>query len=444
MFLSRDDVKSITDRLLTLSNADSCSIFFEGGETQSLRFAHNSATTNIAKADVSLRVSSHIGGRTGSVTTAGLDGSELERALARSEEIARLLPVDPEFMAPLGPQNYAAANRYDEATGTVDLGFLADAAGRAIARGQARGVNMFGCALGGRRFEAMATSNGLFVYDCYSEIDLSTTARNKADIWSGFAGACEFGAAALDPEDIGRRAAEKAARNTEPLDLEPGRYTVILEPIAVAELARWLMWTMNAREADEGRSFFSGKGGKSKLGETLFDPKFTIRSDPEDTIVPESAFGSEGLPQRARHWIDKGALLSLWRSRFWAEKSGGEPIPAAGSFTIGGGDTSLDEMIRQTRRGILVTRFWYTNMLDPAGLLLTGLTRDGNFLIENGEIVAPVRNMRFNESLASVFSRIVALGPSKRVWCDMGRGVAVSAPPMLVENFEFSSKSSGI
>lgn len=444
MFLSRDDVKSITDRLLALSKADSCSIGVEGGEMQSLRFAHNSATTNIAKAEVSVRIGSHIGGRTGSVTTTSLEPHDLECALARSEEIARLLPADPEFMAPLGPQNYAATRRYDEATGALGLAHLADAAARAIAEGQAREVNMFGCAMSARRFGALATSNGSFVYDPYSEIDLSTTARNRADDWSGFAGACEFAAASLDAEDIGRRAAAKAARDAPILDLEPGRYTVILEPIAVAELARWLMWMMNARSADEGRSFFSGKGGGTRLDERLFDPKFTIRSDPEDDVAPEAAFGSEGLPQRPRSWIENGALRSLSRSRFWAEKTGADAIPGARSFMIEGGDATIDDMIRDTRRGILVTRLWYTNMVDPRSLLLTGLTRDGNFLVENGEIVAPVRNMRFNESLAAAFSRIVALGRSKRVWCDMGRGVAISAPPMLVEGFEFSSKSSGI
>lgn len=444
MFLSPDDAKSITDRLLALSKANSCTILVDGGETQSLRFAHNSATTNVATADVSLRVKSHIGGRTGSVATASLDMGDLESALARSEEIARLLPVDPEFVAPLGSQSYTETSRYDEATGDLGLAFLADAAASAIAQGRKRAVDMFGCATSLRRFEALATSNGLFAYDRWSEIDLSTTARNQADNWSGWAGACEFAAVKLDAQDIGRRAAEKAARDTPILDLEPGRYTVILEPVAVAELARWLLWLMDARAADEGRSFFSGKGGGTKLGEQLFDPKLTIRSSPRDPVAPEAAFGAEGVPHRARQWVEKGALRSLWRSRYWAEKSGEEAVPAATSFTIEGGETSIEEMIRQTRRGILVTRLWYTNLVAPRSLLLTGLTRDGNFLIENGEIVAPARNMRFNESLAAIFSRIAALGRSARVWRDMGRGAAISAPPLLVEGFEFSSKSSGI
>ena len=136
-------------------------------------------------------------------------------------------------------------------------------------------------------------------------------------------------------------------------------------------------------------------------------------------------------------------LRSLARPRFWAQKTGAEAIPPAANFTVAGGTTSLEEMIRGVRRGILVTRFWYTNLVEPRSLLLTGLTRDGNFLVENGEIVAPVRNMRFNENLDGVFSRIAAIGASERVKTEMG-GAAICAPPMLIEGFEFSSKSSGI
>jgi predicted Zn-dependent protease len=443
MFLTRDDVKSLTDGLLHRSTADSCTIVVEGSEMQSLRFAGGGATTNVATARAQLRVTSHIGGRSGSVSIGGIERAALERALAHSEEIARMMPEDPEFMAPLGPQNYLAGARYDEATATLGLGELAAAAGRIIAEGRARGVNMFGFAGSGRRFEAMATSNGLFAYDATTSVDLSTTARTMNDLWSGWAGGRAFAASALDAAAIGRRAAEKAAQAAEPVDLEPGRYTVILEPAAVGELARWLLWMMEARAADEGRSFFSARGG-SRIGEKLFDVAITLRSGPQDAVAPEVCFGAEGLAQQPRRWIEKGVLRELTRSRFWAQKTEREAVPAARCFTLEGGTTSLDEMIGATRRGVLVTRFWYTNMLDPRSLLLTGLTRDGNFLIENGRIVAPARNMRFNESLAHVFSRVAAIGPSARVWADMGGDAAISAPPMMAEEFEFSSRSSGI
>jgi len=445
MFLSPHDVKTVADRLLARSTADACVIGVEGGEEQSLRFARGGATTNMAVADLTVRISSHVAGRIGSVAVSCLDDDSLDIALARSEEIARLLPADPNYVAPLGPQAYARSRRYDEATGMLTLGALTEAAARVIDEGARREVETFGCAGSGRRFEALATSAGLFAYDRRSEIEISATARNRADTWSGWAGANKFCVGALDVAGVARRACDKAAHDDAPVDLDPGRYTVIFEPAATAELARWLLHMMNARAADEGRSFFSRKGGGIKLGEAVFDAKLTLRSSPADPLAPEGAIGFEGVPHESRLWIENGVVSTLYRSRFWAQKTEREAVPHARCFTMGGGgDASLDDMIRATRRGVLVTRLWYTNMVDPRSLLLTGLTRDGNFLIENGRVVAPARNMRFNESLSALFARIEAMGPTERVWRAMGAGGTCAAPPMLVEGFHFSSKSSGI
>ncbi|HXY58581.1 MAG TPA: TldD/PmbA family protein [Methylocystis sp.] len=444
MFLSSDDVKALTDRLLARSRADACAISVSGGEAQNLRFARGAATTNTAASDVRVRVSSHVGGRVGSVSTTSLDDAALSAALARSEEIARLLPVDPEYVAPLGPQNYSESRRYDPSIGELRLDALAlkvEAVAKACA---ARGVNAFGCAASGRRFEAMATSNGLFAYDPRGEIELSVTARNKTDRWSGWAGVNRLAADALDATEVGRRAAEKAAREDEPVDLKPGDYPVVLEPAATAELASWLIHALDARAADEGRSFFSRPGRGARQGELLFDEKLTLRVDPGDGLAPSGALGYEGVPHRARDFIAKGAVESFYRSRAWAQKTDAEAVPHSASFHMGGGDASLEEMVRATKHGVLVTRLWYTNWLDPRELLLTGLTRDGNFLIENGRVTRPVRNMRFNESLAKLFRKIEALGPSERVWSAFHEGGACAAPPLLVERFSFASRSSGI
>lgn len=444
MFLSADDARTIAERILSRSGADACAVCIEGGEDQSLRFARGGATTNLAGAEANLRISAHIGGRIGSVATACFDDAALDAAIARSEEIARMLPVDPDYVAPLGPQQYAVSRRYDEATAQLRLDALAEAAARVIAEGGRRGVDTFGCASSGRRFEALATSAGLFAYDRRSEIDLSVTARNHADAWSGWSGAHEFFAQRLDAAEVARVACEKGAHDAPPIDLEPGRYTVIFEPIATAELVSWLIRAMDARAADEGRSFYSRKGGGALTGESLFDEKLTVRVDPGDPLAPEGAVGAEGVPHRARALIDKGVVTTLYRSRAWAQKTDAEAVPFARNFVVDGGGAALDDMIRATKRGLLVTRLWYANMVDPRSLLLTGLTRDGNFLIENGRVVAPARNMRFNQRLGDLFARIAALGETRRTWRAAGAGGAPAAPPMLVEGFNFSSKSSGI
>jgi len=443
MFLSSDDAKSIAEKILTRSAADACVVKIDGGEDYSLRFARGGATTNIATSEATVRISSHVGGRVGSVTTASLDDAALEAARARSEEIARMLPVDPDYVAPLGPQECEPSARYDDNAASLRLDALAAQAARVIEEGRRVNVDTFGCASSARRFDALATSNGLFAYERRSEIDLSATARNKTDTWSGWAGAHEFFGARLDAGAIAERACAKAAYDVDPVDLEPGDYTVVLEPVAVAELAFWVMSAMDARAADEGRSFYARPGGGTMVGEKLFDEKLTIRIDPADPLAPEGGVGWEGVPHRARAFIDRGVVSTLYRSRSWAQKTNAEPVPFARNFIIEGGDGSLADMIRSVKRGVLVTRIWYENMVEPRSLLLTGLTRDGNFLIENGRVTAPVRNMRFNQRLGELFAKIVALGKTERVWRAVGGG-APAAPPMLAEKFHFSSKSSGI
>ncbi|MGC1863741.1 MAG: metallopeptidase TldD-related protein, partial [Methylocystis sp.] len=310
----------------------------------------------------------------------------------------------------------------------------------AIAQGVAAGVDTFGCAASGRRFLAMVNSAGLFAYDRRAEIEISVTARNRADSWSGWAGDNAFDADLLDAGAVARRACEKAAHDETPRDLEPGRYTVIFEPDATAELARWLLRALDARATEEGRGFFSGKRGD----EPLFDTKLTLSSDPADPLAPDSSIGFEGVAQRARPWIDRGVVASFYRDRAYARKTGAEAVAHPRGFHLRGGETPIEEMILATKRGLLVTRLWYANMLEPRSLLLTGLTRDGNFVIENGKVVAPARNMRFNASLAEVFARIEALGPSRRAWSAFKDAGAAAAPAMLIEGFPFTSRSAGI
>jgi len=437
MFLDESAAAALLSRALSLSKAQGCAVSLTGGEEQSLRFARGTATTNIAGSDATLRISSHIDDAIGSASTSSLDDASISAAVARSEEIARLLPPDPDYVAPLGPQNYAASRRYDEATGLLRLDALAQAAGEAIDEGARRGVDTFGFAASRRRFDAMATSAGLFGYDRASEIDFAVTARTKGDTWSGWASASHIAAADLDAAAVARRACAKAAQDAAPVDLDPGNYTVLLEPAASAELLRYVMTALDARAMDEGRSFYAGKSG------AMFDGKLSLLSGPDDALAPEGAIGWEGVPHRPRAWISGGQAESFYRSRAYAQKSGGDVVPFPRHFSAAGGATPVDEMIRSVTRGVLVTRFWYSNMVDPRSLLVTGLTRDGNFLIENGRIVAPVKNMRFNQSLGAAFANIAALGSSERVKPDSSAS-AVGAPAMLLENFCFSSRSSGI
>ena len=445
MLLSPAEAKQITDRLLSTSRADSCVVAISGGDRTNLRFARNNATTNGSLGALSVSITANFGGRSGSVGVNGLESEALAQAQARAEEMARLAPVNPEFMPPLGAQSYAAGRGYDEASADKRAGHLAAAAKTVIQQAVGRRINAAGYCESGRGFSAMATSAGLFAYDRNTQSRVAITARNEAGTWSGWAAGLETRFDRLDMAALGARAIEKAAYDAAPVDLDPGKYTVILEPSAVADLVTYLLWNLDARSADEGRSFLSKKGGGTKLGEKLFHESVTISSDPEDPIVPEPVYsGIDGLPQKRTAWIEAGVVRNLAYSRFWAQKMGREPQPQAQTFVMRGGPTSMADMIKDTRRGVLVTRLWYIRDVDPQTLLLTGLTRDGNFLIENGRIVGPARNFRFNESPVAMLSNIVAIGPSERTHGGEVDGAAFAAPPLLVKDFTFASKSSGI
>jgi predicted Zn-dependent protease len=444
MPLSPDEVKAIADRRLAASRADGCIVHVHGGDSLNLRFARNSATSNGARSALSIGITSQIGRQSGSATVSSLDEDALDAAQRRSEEIAARVPPDPEQMPPLGPQHYGAGVAFDPATAALRADRLAATAEAAISEAVLGAVDAAGFAAAGTSFRAMATSSGLFAYDRTTDADFTTTARRKDGSWSGWAGGSDHRFEALDGAEIGARAVEKAAWDRPPLDLEPGRYTVILEPSATGELLRYLLWFLDARSADEGRSWASRKGGGNLIGERLLDERVTLTSDPADPLAPTSVFGWDGVPRQRTTWVENGVLRALSYSRFWAQENGREPLTAPAGLVMAGGPTALDEMIAGTRRGILVTRVWYVNMVDPRTLLITGLTRDGNFLIEDGRIAGPVRNMRFNESLIAMLSGLDAIGPTRRIHGgDLGGG-SIAAPPLLVKSFTFSSRSSGI
>lgn len=442
MMLSPDEVKAIASKIVARSGAEGCTVSVWGGDSRNFRFARNEATTNGAVSSVSVSIESSFGKRAGSATVNSLDEAALEQARLRSEEIARLSPENPEYMPPLGTQTYEPEGaRYDAGTAYTQAAGLAHAAASAIAAGRNYEVGIAGFIEAECGFRALANSAGLFAYDRGSSAELTVTAHHTKRAWSGWAGASQNRFPALDPVGLGERAVGKALFPGEPADLDPGVYTVILEPAATADLVQRLVYSMAARSADEGRSFLSKPGGGTKLGERLLDQAVTITSDPASPDAPDMLFGPDGVPKRRAVWFERGVAKTMSYSRFWAQKMGCEPVPFAFNLSMAGGAVPIEDMIREVKRGILITRLWYVNVVDPRTLLCTGMTRDGNFLIENGKITRPALNLRFNESPLSALSKIEAMGPAERPGGGWGM---VSAPPLLIPEFAFSSRSSGI
>jgi predicted Zn-dependent protease len=214
----------------------------------------------------------------------------------------------------------------------------------------------------------------------------------------------------------------------------------------VGNLLQLMAFAMNARAADEGRSFFTKQGGGNKIGQKVVDERVTITSDPADPDAPAGAFTGDGLPTRRTVWIENGVVKNLAYDRYWAQRQSREPVPLVPSLRMSGGTASLEEMIASTERGLLVTRLWYIRPVDPRTILYTGLTRDGTFLIERGKITRAVKNLRWNESPVFMLNNVEAMGRPVRVSAseDGSPGVAVVVPPVKARDFTFTSLSDAV
>ena len=437
--MTDQEMRKLLERALSFSKAEAFEANIFGNRGGNIRYARNSVSTAGAADDTTLVVQSNFGTRTGTVTANEFDDASIERAVRRSEELARLAPEDPEFMPPLGPQQYLAPSpgAYSAATAGISPEYRARVAGSSITPAAARDCTAAGFFQDGVNWQGMLNSKGLAAFYRQTQASLSVTVRSNDGTGSGYVARDVNDIAGFTPEEISSIALEKAVASRNPVAIEPGKYTVILEPEAVVEMLQPLVGSFNARQTDEGRSFLSKPGGGSKLGEKFVDEKISIWSDPQDREVPASPWIGDGRPTARTRWIDKGVVANLYYSRYWAEKQKKPATPFPTNMIMAGGDASVADMIKDVARGILVTRFWYIRFVDPQTLLLTGLTRDGTFFIENGAIKHAIKNFRFNESPIIMLNNIEALGRPIRVQGSM-------VPPMRVRDFTFTSLSDAV
>jgi predicted Zn-dependent protease len=447
-FLTRDECEAITKKVLGFATADETVVNINSGARGNTRFAVNQISTSGDASDANVSVRSTFGRRSAAAVTNALDDASLKSVVERAEALARLAPEDPEYMPALGPQQYRDTPGWVDGTASLDPAARAAAVRAVTEPARAAGLTSTGFLETNAFVNALANSKGLFAYTRSTRVAMTTTVRTPDGTGSGWAGGSDNDFARLDPAALGRAAIEKAKRSANPVAIEPGRYTVVLEPTAVGNLVQLVAFALNARGADEGRSFFSKPGGGNKIGTKVVDERVTIASDPFDPTSPGAPFSGEGLPTQTITWIDKGVVQNLAYDRYWAQKTGHQPT--AGGFGAGlrmsGGDASLEELIAGTQRGLLVTRFWYIRPVDPRTILYTGLTRDGTFLIENGKITRAVKNLRFNESPIFMLNNLEAMGRPVRVSAseDGSPGPAIVVPAIRVRDFNFTSLSDAV
>jgi predicted Zn-dependent protease len=435
--LSKEEAQAILKKVIGFSKADFCEVGLNGSDGGNIRYARNAVSTAGQISTMSLGVSSTFGKKTGSATINEFDDASLQKVVKRAEELAMLAPENPEFMPLLGPQTFEESNTFSAKTAAMTPDTRAEMAGKSLSVSKAAGLDAAGFLENSTRFNAIMNSKGLFAYNKGTNVSFSVTVRNKQGTGSGYVEQDFNDLDKMDTLALSKIAAGKANGSVGAKAIEPGKYTVILEPLAASDILGNMFRGFDARSADEGRSFMSKKGGGTRLGEQLFSENVNIYSDPMNTEIPSATWNGDGLPVKRTQWVEKGVVKNLSYSRYWAAQKNVQPIPFSRNVIIEGGTQSLEDLIKSTEKGILVTRFWYIRSVDPQTLLLTGLTRDGTFYIENGEIKFPIKNFRFNESPVIMLNNVEALGKPVRT----GSGLI---PPMKIRDFTFTSLSDAI
>jgi predicted Zn-dependent protease len=435
--LTKEEARQILEKVLSYSKADECTMNLTGSQGGNIRYARNAVSTSGQETNRSVSVTSSFGKRSGTATINEFDDASLEKVVRRSEELARLAPENPEFVGVLEPQQYAESSAFFDSTANIDPEFRAKVAESSIVPASQKDVTSAGFLEHTSGFSSMMNSKKLFAYQKNSNINFTVTMRTSDGQGSGWVTRNFNDASKLNAAEASEIAIQKAVNSRGAKAIEPGKYTVILEPAAAVDLIQNMMSNFNARTADEGRSFLSKPGGKNKLNEKIVDERVTIYTDPLDPNLPGSTWNNDGLPVTRTEWIKDGVVKKLFYDRFWAKEKGAEPVAFPTNIIMQGGNASLDELIKSTERGVLVTRLWYIRAVDPQTLLYTGLTRDGTFYIENGQIKYPVKNFRFNESPVIMLNNLEALGKAERVDGNL-------IPPMKIRDFTFTSLSDAV
>jgi predicted Zn-dependent protease len=435
--LNKEEAQAILKKALAFSKADECALSLSGSEGGNIRYARNAVSTAGDVNIMTLAVTSAFGKKTGTATINEFDDASLEKVVRRAEELAKLAPENPEYMPVLGPQQYQEGISFNPATAAMNPDKRADAVAKSLQVAKEGKLEAAGFLENTTSFNSIMNSKGLFAYNRDTDVSFSVTLRNEAGTGSGYVNKSYNDVSKLDTLSLTKRAASKATGSAGAKAIEPGKYTVILEPLAASDMLGNMFNGFDARNADEGRSFMSRKGGGTRLGEQLFDEKVNIYSDPMHPDLPSATWVGDGRPRKKTTWVEKGVVKNLSYTPYWALQKGVEATPPPGRVIMQGGTSSIENMIKNTEKGILVTRFWYIRFVDPQTLLLTGLTRDGTFYIENGKIKFPIKNFRFNESPVIMLNNVEELGKPERV-------SNMIVPPMKIRDFTFTSLSDAV
>lgn len=436
-------IRELADMALAASTADQTEVVFMGQDSALTRFANSAIHQNVAERDRRLTVRVVKDRRVGVASTNEMSQDAIEAAVAQAELFARFQPEIPDWISLPGPAYIGALDAFEASTAGFTPEQRAEVVEVVCRRAKEKGLNASGAFETGGSELAVANSLGVWAYGRRSGADYVSVIMS--DTGSGYAAWAGIDASQINPDALAEEAVDKALRSRQPMDIEPGEYTVILEPYAVADMIFYLAYMgFGAQALLEEQSFMTGR-----LGERVVDERISIWDDGRDPDGLPLPFDFEGVPKRRVDLIKKGvANAVVWDTRTAAkagndQQSTGHALPVPNTFGplplnmfVEAGDATYQDMLAQVEEGLWVTRLHYVRAVHPKQTIITGMTRDGTFLIRDGEIVGAVKNLRFTQSILEAFSNLRAVGrDTKLVTGFLG---AVRVPTVLVDGFTFT------
>lgn len=439
--LSEDQAFSLVENVIKQSEAEGVFVSLTTGEESLSRYSENQISQNISRTRFNLSITSYFGKKSASSSTTDIDPEAIAQTIQRSEELARIAPEDPEWVPLLEPQIYEQRTpAFDPATATLSPLERGEIVQRVCALSAKAGVEGSGTLSTEAFVRVIGNSRGLRASDRGTQADFSFTARiADGSAWGQRTG---FAIAKLPTESLTASLIDRAMTSRCPREVNPGIYPVIFDNAAFGDLLSWVIWNLDARAADEGRSFMSrndhsGKPAGNRVGEQMFSPLVQVQRHPAHPLLQLGTSFGDGLSNHYTEVIKDGIPQTLSYSRYWAQQQHKQPTGAMFPIVMSGSDQSLCDLIAQTERGILVNRAWYVRYINPRTLEVTGMTRDGTFWIENGQIAYPIKNLRFNQSLPEMLREVDAVSTVQRYGSNVVPGVRVKA-------FNFSSVTDSV
>jgi PmbA protein len=441
--MAERDLRRVVDTVLRLAKSlgvAETEVHVDETISSLTRFANNGIHQNVAEHTLNVSVRTQAEQRTARSTTNRTDEDSLRTAIEASLSLAHSQPKNPNLLSMPGKQHYRGVNRFAKQTAVLTPEDRARAVRRACDLAVRKGQTAAGIFSSAQSQSAMGNSRGLFASYRDTHAVFSITMQEGAA--ASWAKENSANVADIDPQRLAERASDKAHRATDARELAPGRYTVILEPAAVLDLVGFLFYDFAATALRDKRSCFNERMGKQVLGKNI-----SIEDDVYHPLQLGAPFDGEGIPRQRALLVDGGVPKNLVYSRASAKVAKKKPtghgfmLPneygeASMNLVFSGGKASLEEMIASTERGLLVTRLWYIREVDPYEKIMTGMTRDGLFLVEKGRVGSAVRNFRFNQSILEMLRNVEMLGPAVRATGEEAFEMVV--PAMKVRDFHFS------